>query len=94
MSINLELLYGCIDYLENQFIHAVRISCLVGSTDFSILQGLEAKGFYHGYPHKHEMFFLSYDAPPYNIIIREAVYPPQICQQKDEINFKKIPFTR
>ena len=33
--------------------------CLVGSTDFSILQGFEAKGFYHGYLHKHEMFFFS-----------------------------------
>ena len=55
---------------------------LAGSANFSIQQGFEAKGFYHGYPHKHKMFFLSYDAPPYSIIIREAVYPLKYASKR------------
>lgn len=43
MSINLELLYGCIDYLENQFIHAVRISALLDQQIFQFYKTLKQK---------------------------------------------------
>ena len=43
MSINLELLYGCIDYLENQFIHAVRISALLDQQIFQFYKALKQK---------------------------------------------------
>lgn len=43
MSINLELLYGCIDYLENQFIHVVRISALLDQQIFQFYKALKQK---------------------------------------------------
>ena len=89
MSINLELLYGCIDYLENQFIHVVRISALLDQQIFQFYKALKQKASIMAI-HINMKCFFSHTMTS----LQQAVYPPQICQQKDVINFKKMPFTR
>lgn len=43
MSTNLELLYGCITYLENQLINTVRISALLDQQIFQLYETLKQK---------------------------------------------------
>ena len=86
MSINLELLYGCIDYLENQFIHAVRISALLKQQIFQFYKTLKQKASIVAI-HINMKCFFSHTMH----LLTASLYGKR---QKYEINFKKMPFTR